>query len=131
MRHRFELESRPEGVAPTLDALETTVIESGLTQELALELRLLGEESITNVVKYANAATIEVALDVSETSVVLEVRDDGRHFDPLSAATPALEANVEERPLGGLGIHLIQTLTDEVSYERRQHWNVLRLTKHR
>jgi anti-sigma regulatory factor (Ser/Thr protein kinase) len=106
-------------------------MESGVTQELTLEFRLLGEEALTNVVKYADAEAIEVTLDVSETSVVLEVRDDGRHFDPLRAATPELDASVEDRPLGGLGIHLIQTLTDEVSYERRQQWNVLQLTKNR
>jgi len=131
LRRTLELPSRPEAVAPTLDRLEAGLVEAGITHELALEFRLLGEEAITNVVKYANAEAIEVAFEVSARTVVLELRDDGRKFDPVSTVTPDLDASVEDRPLGGLGIHLIRTLTDEVSYERSEDWNILRLTKKR
>lgn len=131
LRRQFTLASRPDEVASTLDAIEIALVESGLTHELTMELRLLGEEAITNVVKYARAESIEVVVEVSKTSVVLELRDDGQQFDPLSAAAPDLDASVEDRPLGGLGIHLIQTLTDDVSYERDEGWNVLQLTKKR
>jgi anti-sigma regulatory factor (Ser/Thr protein kinase) len=131
LQRTFELASRTDAVAPVLDAIEACLAENGLPTELTLELRLLGEEAITNIVKYAGANGITVAVEVSEPSVMLELRDDGRPFDPLSAAPPDLDASVEQRPLGGLGIHLLQTLTDAVSYERDADWNVLRLTKNR
>ncbi len=129
MRRTFELASSPDAIAPALDAIETGLADVGVAQELALELRLISEEVITNVVKYAEADSIRIDFEVSDVTVVLEVRDNGKRFDPLGAAAPDLEASVEDRPLGGLGIHLVQALADEVSYERRDDWNVLRLTK--
>ena len=131
MRRTFELASRPDAIAPALDSIETGLADVGVAQELALELRLIAEEVITNVVKYAEADTIQIDFKVSDITVVLDVRDNGKRFDPLGAAAPELEASVEDRPLGGLGIHLVQALADEVSYERRDDWNVLRLTKKR
>lgn len=131
MQRTFELASRPDAVAPALDAIETGLVDVGVAQELALELRLISEEIITNVVKYAEAGAIQVNFEVSDINVVLEVRDDGKRFDPLGATAPDLEAGVADRPLGGLGIHLVRALADELSYERRDGWNVLRLTKKR
>ena len=131
MHRTFELASRPAAIAPALDAIETGLADVGVTQELALELRLISEEVVTNVVKYAKADTIRIDFKVSDVTVVLEVHDDGKSFDPLGTTTPDLEASIEDRPLGGLGIHLVQALADEVSYQRRDDWNVLRLTKKR
>ena len=131
MQRTFELASRPDAIAPALDSIETGLADVGVAQELVLELRLISEEVITNVVKYAEADTIRIHFKVSDVTVILEVRDNGKRFDPLGAAAPDLEASVEDRPLGGLGIHLVQALADEVSYERRDDWNVLRLTKKR
>ncbi len=131
MQRTFELASRPDAIAPALDAIETGLADVGVAQELALELRLISEEIITNVVKYAEADAIRVHFEVSDVTVVVEVRDNGKRFDPLGAAAPDVAASVEDRPLGGLGIHLVQALADELSYERREEWNVLRLTKKR
>jgi len=131
LQRTFELASRPEAIAPALDTIETGLGEVGVAQELALELRLISEEVITNVVKYAEAGSIRIDFKVTDVTVVLEVRDNGKSFDPLSTAAPELEASIEDRPLGGLGIHLVKALADEVSYQRRDGWNVLRLTRNR
>jgi len=131
LRRTFELTPHPDAVASALDALEASLIDAGASNELALEFRLLGEEAITNVVKYADAASIVVLLDVSDDAVTFELRDNGNPFDPLGAAAPDLDAGLEERPLGGLGIHLMQTLADDVTYERDGDCNVLRLIKSR
>ncbi|GMR23355.1 MAG: ATP-binding protein [Acidobacteriota bacterium] len=131
MQRTFELASRPDAIAPALDAIESGLADVRVAQELALELRLITEEVITNVVKYAEADTIRIDFKVSDITIILEVRDDGKAFDPLRTTAPDLEASVEDRRLGGLGIHLVQALADELSYERRGGWNVLRLTKER
>ena len=131
MRHEISLASTPDGVGPALDALESRLIEDGVSSEHVLLTRLLGEESITNVVKYAGAASIELEVQVTREEIRLVVRDDGKPFDPSSAKSPDLEASLADRPLGGLGIHLIRSLSDEVSYTREAEQNVLRLTKRR
>ena len=114
-----------------LDGLEAQLAEASLGSELVLEMRLVAEEVLTNIVKYASASTMSLTLELEQDLVRLELRDDGRVFDPLEAAEPTLDEALRIRKLGGLGIHLIRSLTDEVSYVREGSWNVLRLMKKR
>jgi len=60
--------------------------------------------------------------------VVMTTRDDGVAFDPLAAA-PDLDAGLDDRKLGGLGIHLIREMTDAQRYRREGGWNVLVVDK--
>ena len=131
MRHKISLASEPDSIGPALDELESCLIEVGVSSEHILEVRLLGEEAITNVVKYAGAASMALEVQVTREQIVVVLRDDGKPFDPSSAESPDLEASLADRALGGLGIHLIQSLSDAVSYAREEDRNVLRLTKKR
>lgn len=58
-----------------------------------------------------------------------EVEDDGRPFNPLEAPEPDLAAPVEERKVGGLGIHLIRNMMDHLEYRRLQGTNLLVMKK--
>jgi len=71
--------------------------------------------------------TVEVVLGPDRLSVTLS--DDGRPFDPFDMAVPDTALSVDERPIGGLGIHLVRQMMDEVSYERRGGRNVVMLAK--
>jgi anti-sigma regulatory factor (Ser/Thr protein kinase) len=98
-------------------------------------MRLIAEEGLANIVRHAyepeEEGEIEVLLALSETEVRLELRDSGRPFNPLEHPEPDLEAPIEERPLGGLGVHLIRSLTDAQTYTRHGQVNVLVLIKRR
>ncbi len=88
-----------------------------------LNLNLSLDELITNTVSYGYQDTGEHEIRITMTerngSLVTVVEDDGMPFDPFSeTAEPDLESDVEERPIGGLGIHFVKTLMDEVAYER-------------
>ncbi len=131
MHHKISLASETDAIGPALDELESRLIEVGVSTEHVLEVRLLGEEAITNVVKYASAASMALEVQVTREEIVVVLRDDGKPFDPSSAESPDLEASLADRALGGLGIHLIQSLSDAVSYAREEDRNVLRLTKKR
>ncbi len=71
--------------------------------------------------------TVEAELGTDRVSVTLT--DDGRPFDPFGVAAPDTTLPVEERQIGGFGIHLVRRLMDEVSYQRRAERNVVVLTK--
>ena len=71
--------------------------------------------------------TVEVELSPDRLSVTLT--DDGTPFDPFGAAAPDTALSVEERRIGGLGIHLVRRMMDEVSYHRRDDRNVVVLGK--
>ena len=88
-----------------------------------LNINLSLDELITNIVSYgyrdAGEHEIRVTLTEQDRSVVVVVEDDAVAFDPFtSAPAPDLEASVEERRIGGLGVYFVKTLMDEVAYER-------------
>lgn len=70
---------------------------------------------------------LEVQLDGDRLLVTLS--DDGLPFDPFGRAAPDTTLSVEDRPIGGLGIHLVRQLVDEVMYQRQGDRNVVVLTK--
>jgi len=113
--------------------LEEFLGAAGVDGDLAYAAVLALEEIVTNVIKYAypdgEAGTheVEVEADFLPGSLRLRIADDGREFDPLSAPPPPLDAPVEDRPVGGLGIHLLRNLTDHLEYARTEGRNVLTL----
>lgn len=92
------------------------------------------DEILTNIVNYGfedgGAHEIVLVLSIASNLLTIEVQDDGRPFDPLGIPEPDLEADLESRQIGGLGMHFVRTLLDRVSYSRRNGWNVLKLEKH-
>ena len=91
------------------------------------------EEVFVNVVTHgiaqSGASEVFVTLTADDASIELTLRDDTRAFNPLDLPAPDLEAALEERALGGLGVHLVRTLMDEVSYRRVGDQNQLTLRK--
>jgi anti-sigma regulatory factor (Ser/Thr protein kinase) len=127
-------DARGEGGA-ALDRLEAVCRADGVPEEAVIELRILAEEVLTNVAKYAfgpgTIPALELSISLGEAETVLEFRDEGQPFDPLAVPVPDLELPPELRPTGGLGLTLVRALADEARYERRGASNVLRLVKRR
>jgi anti-sigma regulatory factor (Ser/Thr protein kinase) len=120
-------------LGPGLDDLEAALRGQGLPDASVLDLRLVAEEVLANVAAHGYDDPAEhhvtLRLAVSAGQVTLEFRDDGRPFDPLTAAPPDLQSPLEQRPAGGLGIHLVRALVDAARYRRIGAQNVLTLTK--
>lgn len=103
------------------------------------DLRLVVEEACVNVMRHAYAGQAqpgELSLSMhadrldGRPAVRVELCDRGRAFNPLEAAEPGLDTPAEERPIGGLGIHLIRNLTERQHYTRDdRHGNRLVLHK--
>ena len=91
------------------------------------------DEIVTNIVlhgfKDGSGEEFEVRLAVEAGRFAGEVEDGGQAFNPLDAPTPDLTAPLEERALGGLGIHLVRNLMDKVDYRRDGAKNVLTILK--
>jgi serine/threonine-protein kinase RsbW len=116
-----------------LDWLEAALRAGGVGEAVVGELRLVAEEGLSNVIRYAYADaarhSIEVTVEIGDGEIRLVLRDDGRPFNPLAAPAPDLDAAVEQRRAGGLGIHLLRSLVDRADYWRENDANVLRLIK--
>ena len=104
----------------------------GWPMKWVLNLNLSLDELITNTVSYGYQDTdeheIRVTLTEQTGSLVVVVEDDGMAFDPFTATpAPDLEADVEDRPIGGLGVYFVKTLMDKVAYERVENCNRITL----
>lgn len=90
---------------------------------------LILEELLTNVVSYGydddteHAISISLAADDAGLQIIFE--DDGRAFDPLAAPKPNIDGSIEERPIGGLGVYLVVSMSDEINYVREGDTNRL------
>lgn len=98
---------------------------------LALQLAL--EEIVTNVIDYGyvdgQPHTFTVELAAADRRVTAVVTDDARAYDPLARAEVDITLPLEERPVGGLGVHLVKKLMDSAHYERRDGRNILTLVR--
>ena len=91
------------------------------------------DEVVTNIVLHGfddpTGQEVEARLVAREGVITAEVEDAGRAFNPLDAPAPDLTAPLDERALGGLGIHLVKSLMDRVEYRREGSKNVLTVRK--
>ena len=113
--------------------IEMIAQKINLDPELAMSINLALEEAVTNVISYAypegTEGEIKVDAIVRKDSLRFTISDFGQEFDPT--ATPEVDTSLalEDRPIGGLGIHLVRKIMDRVSYKRQDDMNILTLTK--
>ena len=108
--------------------------ENGLDPGLAIQLNLAIEEATTNVIMYAypegTEGKVELGASRQGDNLIFTLADWGKPFDPTMAPKADISASLEDRPIGGLGIHLVRTIMDGVSYKRAEGKNVLTMIKH-
>lgn len=114
-------------------AVESFCSEQGLADEVAHAVNLALDELLTNTISYGYddevGHSIEITLAAAGGGLSVTLRDDARAFDPTQAGEPDLDADLDERALGGLGIHIVRAMMDEIRYRRVDGHNQLTLTK--
>ena len=114
----------------------TFAAEHGLAAEDQTRTLILLEELLTNLSRYGYPnqpepdGVAEVTLELVGNQLTIEFDDNGDAFDPLGEAKPDLNQPVESRPVGGLGLHMVRQLSEEVHYSRRNGRNIIRLSRH-
>jgi serine/threonine-protein kinase RsbW len=96
------------------------------------DLQLAVEEAVMNVIEHAyggKGGEVTVCFEVDGADVQITVTDHGQPFNPDRVAMPNLNQPLEERPIGGLGIYLMQQLMDEVEFAFSAEGNRLRMVK--
>ncbi len=105
-----------------------------LPKAICRKMRLVFDELLNNVISYAyhdqREHLIGVKIGLHDDRLMITIEDDGGPFNPFSLAAPDTELSIEERRIGGLGIHLVRNLMDKVGYQRRIDRNVVTLIKH-
>ena len=114
------------------EAIEAHGKAHGWSEQWVFNLNLAFDELVTNVVNYGyddlGPHRIRVTLTENAESLVAVLEDGGRPFDPFAdAPEPDVDLELDDRPLGGLGVYLTRSIMDEVSYERRDNRNYVTL----
>lgn len=108
---------------------QTNLVSDAVRQAADLAL----EEHLTNVLGYGFDPGVtkhaSVELDVIDNCLHVEVADTGKPFNPLDAPPVDTSLPLDEKPIGGLGVHLMRQFMDELSYTRADGRNILRMTK--
>jgi len=104
------------------ELVDRLAAEHRLAADVVYGMNVALDEMLSNIIKYGFADDgiheINVRLSVFEATVVAEIEDDGQPFDPLELPAPDVDAPLEERKVGGLGIHIVRTLMSKVEYAR-------------
>lgn len=116
------------------DFIEGLMSFSGFDSRKIMEVQLAAEEACTNVARYAypgKDGNIHIVARMVGDRLNLIIEDWGVPFDPTAHAVALSQAGAEDRPIGGLGIHLIRSYVDGISFEFRDGKNALTLIKNR
>jgi anti-sigma regulatory factor (Ser/Thr protein kinase) len=117
---------------PLANRIDVALAPYGLPESVTFGVQMAFDEIFSNAVKYAGnescSAQFAVAIFLSANSVILEMEYDGVAFNVLEVPPPVLDLPLQQRPVGGLGLHLVRQWVDEVEYQHENGRNTLRLT---
>lgn len=120
------------GFQALMDDAEAFLAHRNVPDTTASQIMIALDEIIANILSHGvrdGDPVVHVDLRVADGAVAGEIRDDGIAFDPLQNDEPDTSQSVEDRPIGGLGIHLVRKMMDELRYDRRHRQNRLQFHK--
>jgi anti-sigma regulatory factor (Ser/Thr protein kinase) len=108
-------------------AIDECLGSHGIDTEGQSDVRLVLEELVANAIDHGGAVECTVDLSFTERTMTLRIIDDGNAFNPLDAPDLELDPDDLDRPIGGLGLHLIKTMSLDAVYAREDDRNRLTL----
>ena len=105
----------------------------GLPTKAVFEINLSLDELLTNIISYAYGDNLShhilVTVAVEDGDVAIALEDDGRPYNPFTAPAPDLNLPLQDRAIGGLGVHFVRNLMDAFEYRRERDRNIVLLKK--
>jgi anti-sigma regulatory factor (Ser/Thr protein kinase) len=115
------------------DLVDRFALDCRLSEDNLVTLSLILDEMVSNVIKYGYDDGLEhqIHVDVvlSRDQLTIEIKDDGKPFNPLTAPPPNFDVPIEQRRIGGLGVYIVKTMVDTAEYKREGDRNILTLRK--
>lgn len=131
--YSFELKSSLSELDKLCRHLETFGKKIGLSKKYIFEINLALDEVFTNIISYGfdddGDHTIKMTITPVKKEISMCIEDDGIPFNPIEFESPDVPGVVEKCKIGGLGIHIIRKLMDDICYQRCGDKNVLKLKK--
>ncbi|MDD3364343.1 MAG: LytS/YhcK type 5TM receptor domain-containing protein [Syntrophomonas sp.] len=129
----YRLKNELEEIPTLAAAIELFAETHKIPDQVVFHVNLSLDELLTNTISYGYTEggehEILVRVALQGETLVIETQDDGLAFNPLENADPDTSQDIEERPIGGLGIHLVRKMMDEIEYRRVENQNILVMKK--
>jgi len=129
----LEKDALRDNLATLFEFVEQALIELNMPESQRDKMMMALDEALTNVVLYAYPAehrgTVRISFRRDGNSITAEITDQGKPFDPTAHPEPDTNLPIEQRPIGGLGIHMMRKLLTKISYSREQDENHFILTQ--
>lgn len=126
---RYTLPAEVDRLPALTDAIDEGLAERGVPAATAALVMIALDEILSNIVLHGGGSTIEIEINTGVRTIDIRVADDGRPFDPLAHPAPDTTLGLDDRKIGGLGIHLVREMMDCVEYHREDERNLLTFNK--
>ena len=132
---KFEttLKNRKEDIEKLKLRFNEFADQNGIPPGDCRKIDIVIDELLVNIISYAfkdeDLHDIDVEFEMKDRDLHMVFADNGLPFNPLTAKSPDIHQNLEERDIGGLGIHLVRNLVNDITYHRSKERNVLKLVK--
>ena len=132
--NNYQVEAKIELIDQMINPIISSLEEIKVDHKKIYQINLALEEILVNISKYAypgNKGVIDISFEISDNHKQLKVviKDKGKDFNPLEKEDPNLDASVEKRKIGGLGIYIVKNMVDDIKYQRLNNENILEFIK--
>jgi serine/threonine-protein kinase RsbW/sigma-B regulation protein RsbU (phosphoserine phosphatase) len=132
-RLTLRLTNRLSEIPRSAELVQAFCARQGVASSAIFAINVALEELLANTMSYGYVDDREHEIVVQiwreDADLVIDIADDARPFDPTQVAPPDLDAPLDERPVGGLGIHLVRNMMDRMDYRGDGQHNRVRLRK--
>ena len=133
LRYQITRAAELESLALFRSFITQCCLENQVPETAILDLKLAVDEACTNIIQHGyrgmNPGSIILSFRIEPGRVLVQITDFGHAFEPAEAPRPDVQAAVEDRELGGLGLFLIYQTMDNINYQSSEDGNTLTFTK--
>ena len=132
-QYSFELKNDLSELETLCQHLNKFGQDTGLSEACLTDINICLDELFTNIVCYGFKDTLEhitrFLMQLNKEDLTIIIEDEGVAFNPLEKKDPEIPDDLKDVRIGGLGIHIVRKLMDELHYERKDSRNKLTLKK--
>jgi anti-sigma regulatory factor (Ser/Thr protein kinase) len=133
MSLELSIENTLDQLPLVADAVENFCEDIEIPETVGVRINIVFDELLSNIISYAYGDNethfIQILIEKRDGCLVIRIEDDGFPFNPFDQRDPDTESGIEERAIGGLGIHIVHQMMDKTSYERHEDRNIVVLEK--
>ena len=133
-RYQMTRAAELESLSVYRDFISDCCSRHNVPDDTVFQLKLAVDEACTNIIEHGyqdmDPGSIILSFRVEPDRILVSITDFGHVFEPAEAPKPDVEAALEDRPLGGLGLYLIYQTMDDIDYQSSEEGNTLTFTKY-